>query len=560
MSFSNKELTKDWVKELLIGVGIFLTLFINFLSEVNLRQLAAEQIALIGFSLAPFMLALLFLSWAISKWASRWLTLSAFTLFPLLSVGFYLQHHYRPATRMVVALGDPFEDYLVNRLVVLGAFGVLWLAVILLGLRYSKLVRRTLAIFVTLLLVISIGPVIGAVRNSDLFLRDIQSNANTASEFIDESPLLLSTLNRPQVGLGVRTYPNVYFVIVDGMVSLQSASNLGIVEQDSVLAALQESGATYIEPTYSSYDKTFLTLSSVLSLSYVRTPESHSYPNTSAFFPFVMRSEIVKTGEKPRIPLLRYLTEIGVSFGWQGNSWAECIPSSKWSCVDRDVDMTNAMVRRFIDLITVVIPFYRPSVIGSLMSATLPGGGSGEHSLVKFMGVLGKLIENPKPRFFLVHHLAPHPPFQKNQDCDDVADRESFDGYRDNYLCTLKEINQFLSMIGTIDPKSIVVIQGDHGWEITDPANKSKTADRSSSIFNLVRAPDHCFTDYGTPSTTVNSIRFVLNCAYHFTFPFDEAFHYTSSSEGDARYGEVRLQEVKLVEVLNKQKTNPTKK
>ena len=47
-----------------------------------------------------------------------------------------------------------------------------------------------------------------------------------------------------------------------------------------------------------------------------------------------------------------------------------------------------------------------------------------------------------------------------------------------------------------------------------------------ASIFNAVKAPAECFKKFGKPHTTVNTIRFVLNCAYAFDFPYREIIHY----------------------------------
>ena len=47
-----------------------------------------------------------------------------------------------------------------------------------------------------------------------------------------------------------------------------------------------------------------------------------------------------------------------------------------------------------------------------------------------------------------------------------------------------------------------------------------------ASIFNAVKAPKECFKKFGKPHTSVNTIRFVLNCAHGFNFPYRETIHY----------------------------------
>jgi len=540
---NNKESTKDRVKGLLIGIGISLVPYINFLSEVNLKQLAAEQITFIVLSLIPITLTLFFLSWAVSRLTNRWLTLSAYTLFPLLSVGFYLQFHYEFTWwRLAPLVDDPLI-----RLVTLSILSGIWLAITLLGIGYKHLVKRSLAIFVTLMLFISIGPALETLRTHLFSLHDVQSDSNSFGDFFDEPRHFSSTLSSVQINATSHAYPNVYFVIVDGMLSLESAQHLNIVDQDEVLARLRELGVRYIKQTYSSYDYTYLTLSSILSLTY-HTKQHNPYRNQSQFFPFVMREEAKSISGRPRIALLYFLENLGIDFVWLGNSWGKCIPSTKWSCVGMDKVETGLLDGLYYDFLLLIDPFYRQSIIGRFISIALRERRDVDRSLVKFMEAFESITSDGEPRFFLIHHFAPHDPFTKTRNCEDITnqsqDSDPFEGYRDNYLCTLQEIQQFLSMTSSIDPESIVVIQADHGWVVSNPKDESRTANRSSSVFNAIRAPDRCFADYGSPRSTVNSIRFVMNCAYGFRLPVEEIAHYTSFPAQDARFGEVR--EVKV--------------
>ena len=54
----------------------------------------------------------------------------------------------------------------------------------------------------------------------------------------------------------------------------------------------------------------------------------------------------------------------------------------------------------------------------------------------------------------------------------------------------------------------------------------------TGSIFNAIKAPQSCFEKYDLPKTTVNSIRFALNCAYNFKLPFRKNIHYYSEDLG----------------------------
>jgi hypothetical protein len=88
-----------------------------------------------------------------------------------------------------------------------------------------------------------------------------------------------------------------------------------------------------------------------------------------------------------------------------------------------------------------------------------------------------------------------------------------------------------MEKINNIDPEAIVVFQADHGWNELDLdlTEKEKYLFRGK-IFNAIKAPEFCFDKYGLPQTNVNTIRFVLNCAYGFKLPYRENIHYESFS------------------------------
>ena len=90
-----------------------------------------------------------------------------------------------------------------------------------------------------------------------------------------------------------------------------------------------------------------------------------------------------------------------------------------------------------------------------------------------------------------------------------------------------------MEKINNIDPEAIVVFQSDHGWNKLDleMTEKEKYQFRGK-IFNAIKAPEICFEKYGLPKTTVNTMRFVLNCAYGFKLPYRENIHYDHNELG----------------------------
>jgi len=371
---------------------------------------------------------------------------------------------------------------------------------------------------------------------------------------IDPDKLDVYTTSNPDAirsGIGSNSYPNIYFVIVDGMMSLEHASDIGIVEQEKEELRLKKLGLTYIEKSVSSHNHTYLTLASIFQLSYSHKPMSKPYVDRTPFYPFMMHAEAYKVPSEPSLPLLHALEKVDVQLIWQGNSWgrSECISSSKWKCASEVSKKSNRIKVMLTEYMNTVMPFHLPSIGGRFVVEIGPGGKgwdiSGKQTLIPFMNLLGNIVNPAQSILAFVHHIAPHAPFNRTEACDPISKpfADDFSGYRANYRCVLQEIEQFLVKINTVDPDSIVLIQADHGWDHLNPiklSEEKKIAYRAK-IFNAIKAPETCFKSYGRPLSTINSIRFALNCAYGFKFPFEDQIHYRGFGEEDSKYGTVEM-------------------
>ena len=149
-----------------------------------------------------------------------------------------------------------------------------------------------------------------------------------------------------------------------------------------------------------------------------------------------------------------------------------------------------------------------------------------------------------KPFFAFIHHLSPHEPFRFTETCEhlDIYQTDPIKGYKDNYHCALVRIEKFMKKINILDPEAIVVFQGDHGFSTTKEGELFDDPEyiiAMGKMFNAIKAPNSCFEKYGEPKTNVNTVRFVLNCAYGFELPFREDIHYTGYYEGHPNFGKV---------------------
>tara|TARA_B110000495_G_C22665285_1_gene393525 strand:- start:159 stop:605 length:447 start_codon:yes stop_codon:yes gene_type:complete len=131
--------------------------------------------------------------------------------------------------------------------------------------------------------------------------------------------------------------------------------------------------------------------------------------------------------------------------------------------------------------------------------------------------------------------MSPHSPYKVKDDCSKrinshtniikTTRMEERAGYKASYKCVLKEIDQFNKFILKNDPEAIIVFTADHGIEYED-----KPFYRSG-IFNAIRAPESCFNKYGNPRSTINVLRFVINCSYSLNIPYLPVIHYRSTDK-----------------------------
>ena len=95
------------------------------------------------------------------------------------------------------------------------------------------------------------------------------------------------------------------------------------------------------------------------------------------------------------------------------------------------------------------------------------------------------------------------------------------------------EIQNFMKYIKTNDPDSLVIIQGDHGTNLSD--RTELTFDRRlfrAKVFNAIYSPKECKDSVSLSNTTINSIRFALNCVFNSNFEYLDKTHSFISDAG----------------------------
>jgi hypothetical protein len=300
--------------------------------------------------------------------------------------------------------------------------------------------------------------------------------------------------------------PNVYYVVVDAYGGADALRRFVDLDIGEFLDAVRERDMFLADSAKSPYNLTFLTLAAILTANYPIDEFSQVYTNRRGFYPGLM----VRDSSPPTVA---HFDKLGYAFNVFGNRWGRC-------------------QSRHVVCPPTHSPGYLSYEIHGLLSATPFAWYQSRYGLgfidpmpSKEIDAIGNLMDylqrigRPEsPAVFFVHHLSPHPPYMFKSDC---SIRESysfdFDGwseeekplYAANTRCTNNKILSLLDWIDINDPKSMVVITGDHG---TAFSKSDSTAERASTL-TLARFPSWCQQGLSQSVNSVNLMRIAMACA-----------------------------------------------
>ena len=86
----------------------------------------------------------------------------------------------------------------------------------------------------------------------------------------------------------VQVKRNVYYIIMDGMMAIETAAQSNITTKKEVLDYLSNTGLKYVDKSQSSYDHTPMGLASIMLLDYHQRSSSPKFRDLANFFPGIM--------------------------------------------------------------------------------------------------------------------------------------------------------------------------------------------------------------------------------------------------------------------------------
>ena len=128
--------------------------------------------------------------------------------------------------------------------------------------------------------------------------------------------------------------------------------------------------------------------------------------------------------------------------------------------------------------------------------------------------------------FFFIHNFLPHAPFVFNSDCvlkkgfekisrekeEEILQsaakdkNKTLEGYKEQYECMLKRVDEFVNFINKYDPDASVIITADHG------NNVKNFYYLGYETFTLIKVEKKCQKDISDNLNTANGVRLILGC------------------------------------------------
>lgn len=308
--------------------------------------------------------------------------------------------------------------------------------------------------------------------------------------------------------------PDIVLVIVDGYTSLPVMKQLFGFEDVALRGDLESVGFTVIEPAFSPYPMTHLSVSSLLELDYV----AEERPRTTTADGRTL--EQVMGGDSYLVELL---VENGyritmVESGWHMSTCGEqidvCVP-------DRFVDEGVGTVLSQ----SLLWSFLEPSV-GSAFTH------GARHAMSWTTKNIGGLVNDEIPDFVFVHVLAPHPPLLLDSDCEVVADHglaglslnivgmdaDTAQARLDGYVAQVQCVNRFVRNLSEAVSGSdaLVFVTGDHGSDafsqlatLPDQWSDFQVLERAS-VFLAINTPPGC--ENASSLVSVALFRSLVSC------------------------------------------------
>lgn len=333
---------------------------------------------------------------------------------------------------------------------------------------------------------------------------------------------------------------NVYFIIPDGYESFETLEKIGI-NNNEFKESLKKEGFFVFDKPHSNYNLTQNSICSTLNMDYIHNffiPKENIdiQSNRTLLFSYIFNHKVGNTFKK-----------LGYKYYHILNNWEK--QNLKFNDIaDKQIDIMNSL------------EFETAIFCQTFMEQKVNKMQSKFMRLVhlKILSEIINVSKDPDLKFVYSHILCPHPPFcfDENGNLPDsffnvvgtyFGKGESSEDFIKMYSGQIKFLNKkILEVIENIkknDPKSIIIIQADHGCsyhlyknkELKDKPNKEFLQAKFSPL-RAIYAPDDFNFDF---DSSVNLFRAVFNYICDKNDPLIEDKYFYSKHENYFIYKEI---------------------
>ena len=340
---------------------------------------------------------------------------------------------------------------------------------------------------------------------------------------------------------------DIYFIILDGMTSLDYAEEKNIIKnKNKYIRKFEKLGAKYISNAFSNYPTSHISIQSILNFDYVVTEKSEKYFSYKNFFP----NSLLNNYEV--LPLTIFNNYSDRQFYWTGNKYRYC-KSNAYA-----PKMCGGKENKFVHFFTSLELFYKENLLDFAMRRITPIFIK-KHEIQSTFEIIKdgrmkffKNIDFNQKNFFFMHLLKPHEPFDVNEKCEKSNLNSISYNYEKNYKCVLLLVEKFLKNINNFSKKEkIVIFVGDHGLPLNENKNEIKINNKNeiskkykverSKIFTLMYYPEYCNKDLRYLKSLINITRFALNCANDSNLKYLDNKYYFTYYENHKNWGKVEF-------------------
>jgi len=318
------------------------------------------------------------------------------------------------------------------------------------------------------------------------------------------------------------TKPDIFYIVLDGYARDDVLRRVFNISNVDFLNRLRKLGFYVADKSHSNYVQTQLSLPSSLNLGFIQdllpqeAPDSGDRRALDGMLDHNLVSDLLRK---------EGYAYIGVGSGF---------PFLKFAAADHSF-VSEEDFPKLSSLVLNLTPF------GASREIAHPAFERKRLSLLRAFA-LARQMAGPsvKPRFFVVHVMAPHPSFVFNPDGSlrpskvpfglwdgshffEIGGtmKEYLDGYRDQltYINTL--VLELVAHIDRVNPGAIVILQGDHGSKSHLDQRSLERTDLKEvfSILNCYKVPPQIRARLYPSITPVNSFRTLLSELFGYDLP-----------------------------------------